>query len=465
MQNKFSDWHKVCLWAIKDCDEFLKSLYEKADTFLSQVMWNESLMSRSSSLKKAWHGFCESMNIEIKENESSIYLSMKKNEAKKYFVTKAIDNEPIEYDESLIMKKIDEMNTRNNLHCPRIKATCESMLEVQKFITENKYIDLSSLELCHSTLQFTSKFETLSFIKSCLEETEEELYFEIPTEILSKMNGKPCRTRDLENANLSLGIKKLFGTPSLLVSTSSKFSQGSIQLLGRSGSVLYELQGGGCITPIPTSSTIEQFVIVTDIFSGECKLLSSTRRNLELIGLFTIEKPEEYTIDWIECVNCKGKTVLLWGGSDPLRGKITWSHFSGINVEALHATENDFFYEVPDDSHIEILDDVIKQGKQDFSKHGNILTLWTQTVDDEDYLRGRTWKEQQQLIFGNCFKIDYLLPPNIHFVWGSHLQFALFYKMKDKFCCDVIENGKLKSQHYLPSDYYFHGAVLYSHSR
>jgi hypothetical protein len=465
MKDKFINWAEVCLWAVKDCTDCLQEIKTCAEKYLSTVQWHDSLMKRSGSLKHAWLGFCEERNIEINANYDSAYLGMKLPEALNYFINHAANAEgaTIKYEESYIISKIQEINSRKITNSPRILASCASMEEVSQFFASTKYIDSVSLELCHKTLESCNKFETLAYLEACYIGNEQELYFDMPSDLLSKMAGKPCKTRDLEKLALKkepFNPRKMFGTPTLLVSD----EMGSIHLISRNLGIIKTMENcGSLLTVIPTSSTLEQFVICCNAQSGECTLVSTTRKTLEVIGQCSIEKPTAENIEWMDCiVDNKNRIILYWGGLDALRGQITWNHYSGVNIDALHESAENFFYDVGDVNNEIISEQMLLENKQDFSKHGNVLTLWSQMLDNEDKEGKRIWNQVQSIVAAKRVLLHEIELPKVSiFVWGSHIQFLSFQSSGFQ----IIEHGKLKADCKLPITNCASAVVLYAHSR
>lgn len=461
MKAKFFNWKDVCVWAYKECEECNSSIRESALKCLEEVEWNQPVMIRSKTLRKAWFGFCDMWNIQSKLKDESKYLSMlHKEEISNFFVKKALESEEIvlKPNEQLIDDKITFHQNVVSTNQPILKCTQQSMLEVEDYFLASNSIDLQSLLLCHKILKHSTKFETLAFLKDVYENLTDK-YYDLPTEKLSKMNGRPCKTRDLiEIDNCKAASKKMLLSPSVIITTSDNFKEGYTKLFSKSNKLVDTIDGGGLCAVVPTNSTLEQFIITCDIYTGSCRLFTSTRKDLELLGNFDIEKPSGKNIDWIDCIVSKGKILFYWGGSDCLRGQVTWMHYSGINIEQLFSNDGDLFYDAGEDVYGSVLE-IVKEGNQDFGKHGNVLTLWTQTVEDETE-QGRKWVVKQQINIDKSI-LKYSKVKNCACVWGTHMQFLSF---GEDGIISVVEHGKLKQEFDLETKI-FSGAALYAHSK
>ena len=377
-------------------------------------------------------------------------MALNYNDCIKFFVSSALKSMDVKVDEDFVDNELNQV--LQSTKKPKLKACLDDMTQVQQYFNDNNNIDLTAVKLCHKMLQYTTKFETLAFLQSCYDKLEEELFYELPTELLSQMVGRPCKIRDLieKNSNPIIPHRKMIVSPSFVITTSNNFSNGKTILYGKSGHVLSTVSGGGLITIIPTNSTLEQFLITTDVFTGECKLFSSTRRSLSLMGQFDIQKDDE--INWMDAYLTPKKEIkLMWGGTDPLRGKVTWSHFTGLNIESL-LNDKDLFFEISseDESFLE----------QDFSKHGNLLSLWSHTEEDQN-LDGRCWKTIQTVVQNSKMELGLATEKNCVCVWGHQVQYFEFYNDKILF----KELGKIKQVQAINLNNLYSGAILYSHSR
>ena len=447
MKTKFINWKEIAFWAYKDTDHCNKNLKEIAHDCLKDVNFQQNILTRFPKLKLAWYKFCEKLNIDSTLKEDLLGFSY--DESIKFFVSCAQKSMEIDVDEGFVDQSVQ--NVLNSTKSPKLKACLDDMIQVQQYFNDNNNIDLTAVKLCHKMLKHTTKFETLAFLQSCFDEKEEELFYELPTELLSQMRGKPCKTTDLieKNASPVIPHRKMIVSPSFVITTSNTFQNGKTMLYGKSGTILSAFDGGGLITVIPTNSTLEQFLISTDVFTGECKLYSSTRRSLSLLGKFELDKNSE--IHWMDAyITPKKEIKLVWGATDPLRGKVIWSKYTGLNIQAL-LEEKELFFELSNDEEIFI--------HQDFSKHGNLLSLWIHTEEDEN-VEGRCWKTTCTIIQNTNIKIEDILSDCVC-VWGNQVQYFEFYKDKIIF----KELGKIKQTQSLQIDNLFCGAVLYSHSR
>lgn len=308
---------------------------------------------------------------------------------------------------------------------PRFSCTLKSLGDVEEhFNTSEMYIDKPTLALYQSMLGAHSKTQVLAFLLAVHNGTSGEKFHEIPTQLISKMQGRACKTRDLED--LSLQKEKPLRqfnshSLSLLLCTREK-----IQLLVKGEEVeSVNVSNTALITPVPTSSSLEQFA-VSCTNNGHCKILSTTRKNLKVVGEFQIDTPKGELIHWMDILSVGNKTIMYWGGNDALRGKILWSYHTGIDFEALENSDKDLFYELDSASELyyENIEKRFKQMKadaQDYSIHGNVLTLWSQCIEAE-YSGKRKWNEVQSIVMGTRV-LSKLQDEKLVFAWGSPQQY------------------------------------------
>jgi hypothetical protein len=313
-------------------------------------------------------------------------------------------------EEEFVLDSINECRSRNQVR-PKIPSCANAMNDVDLHFKKMGVVDVATLDLYQSILK-VSKTELLAFLLSCAEGNVEEVFVEMPTSMISEMKGKPCRTRDLEvMPPQTLAVKQFSKTPSVLISDKEK-----VRLYVR-GSEVAAINGTGFLVPIPTSSTLEQLVLVVSTL-GECKLISTTRQNIEIIGEFSIDVEEK--LDWVDIITTKNHVILYWGGTDPLRGQNTWNFYSGINLKSLNSLKEELFYDVP--NAVSISDSILEsaQKQHDFTTHGNLLTLWTRHFDSEhDGIR--YWESNQMAVFGS-FYLSAPIKLAVD-VWGSPQQF------------------------------------------
>jgi hypothetical protein len=333
-------------------------------------------------------------------------------------------------------KKVDQ---------PRLSSLTNAMIDVDTHFRKTNVIDIPTLDL-YQTLLRTTRTELLAFLASCAKGDVEEKFVEMPTELISQMRGRPCRTRDLEILPIVPMANKPFSKiPSILtcdIQTTNLYVRGE---------KVASIQASGFLVPIPTSSTLEQLVIIAAP-NGDCKLISTTRKNMEIVGEFSIDVEDK--LDWIDIISTKNNIILYWGGTDPLRGQSTWNYYSGINLKKL--TKDDLFYDVPDA--IAILESTTETAKKqhDFTTHGNLLTLWTRHVESETDGK-RQWKSNQLAVLGAAYSstpIESALE-----LWGSPQQFISLHHCSIKsWVC-----GEFRSSFTIDSA--DHACVLYAHSR
>jgi hypothetical protein len=321
---------------------------------------------------------------------------------------------------------------------PRLSCLSSTLDEVEKHFHSTDKIDKPTLNLYQSILKASNKIEVLAFLLSCAQNTCSEKFHEIPTKLISKMVGRACKTRDLTkfiHSNIHQFKKRTIYSKSLI----TLVGWGDcVRLMGKSGDEIEKLDLKNfeihLITPIPTESALEQFVIVSNK-SGKCIILSTTRKSLRFVGEFFLDVPENEEIQWIDIINSPnfhGKCFICWGSNDCLRGKINWNFYAGLNLNAMESKSSldSIFFDASSDNVIELISNVYKlassnQLEDDFTWHGNLLTLWTQYKDSEDDGITRRWKPEQcitlssSLIYSNT-KND--IP--LEFCWGTPNQYV-----------------------------------------
>lgn len=346
---------------------------------------------------------------------------------------------------------IDKCLTKSSSKEPRIASCSNAMADVESHFRKSEKIDVPILSLYQSLLKIHKRTEVLAFLQSCCQGNVDEEFYEMPTPLISHMVGRPCRTRDIEVfSNLPLPSRPFsHKTPTLLIADAL-----NTRLIVRGNEVASIRSNGGFLAPIPTSSTLEQLVVQCDV-KGVCKLLSTTRKNIELVGEFQLDVPENETIDWMDALVHKGHAILYWGGTDPLRGQVTWNYFSGICVDAIADDDKELFYDVDGAA---LVPDHMQALKQlDFTVHGNLMTLWTQHEDTEN--NGiREWSTHQLAVMGS-FKSPASFE-GAKAIWGAPQQFLTLHEHSAK----VWVCGELRNSFDVSSNCK-HACVLYAHAR
>jgi hypothetical protein len=317
------------------------------------------------------------------------------------------------YDEAI--KWIKNENKQDKISYPRLSTPVSTLKQVEDHFLEKRKLDLKTLNL-YENLCSVSKYEILLFLCSCEDKTTEEKYYEVPLELISSMNGRPCRTRDFELFESHEPESFFAKTPTVLISTEND------TLLYVRGLLMSKVEGlTGFISPLPSSGTLEQYAIICKT-NGWCSLVSTTRKSVIVQSEFQLDVPEDETIDWIDAIRYKDSTILFWGGTDSLRGQITWSFSTGIDTKLLSRESNLVFHEIKNSD--DIYQDILKEAleEQDFSIHGNILTLWKQHKDHEQNNK-RVWNKMNSLHVGHR-ELHYLNSANCIDVWGTPQQFV-----------------------------------------
>jgi hypothetical protein len=329
--------------------------------------------------------------------------------------------------------------------CPRISATLSSLSQVETHFRNESEITEITLNLYHNMLKCT-KPEVIAFLRSVHENTSDELFFDMPSELISSMKGKPCRSRDHEKLKHLVVPSQLFSKyPTLLVSNTCETA------LFIKGKLIQKINKGGLLCVLPTDNLLEQFVILCN--NDQCSLLSVTRHGIIETCEFDLPINENSKIEWIDAVRFNDHILLFWGGIDALRGQPSWSYSTAIDPFKL----TDLFYEL--DYADKIANKIFSECayNQDYTKHGNVLTLWKRYEESEEK-NHRKWVLLLS-IQSTTEKIADCLPDTMN-VWGSPQQYVVVSKNKiSTYLCGVKQNE---------FDLHFdvHNlCVLYSHSR
>ena len=344
---------------------------------------------------------------------------------------------------------------------PKLSTHISVLKQVEDHFLQHQKIDIKTLSLYHSLLK-TSKSEVLAFLNACLSNETEQLYYEMPLELISQIHGRPCRIRDFEEGTIAhTPLNNFSRVPTMLV-CDHEFTRLYVR-----GVEVGKIDVTGLIAAVPTSSTLEQHAVICKQ-NGVCTLVSTTRKSVVIVAEFKLDVPENEIISWIDIVTVDSKTVLFWGGCDPLRGQATWSFSSGLSISDLMDSENEAFFDFQDCEKLYegILD--LATREQDFSKHGNVLTLWTRYIDEE-VANQRVWVKQSSLHhrsrvfrsagYEDCTKTDLVS------VWGTPQQYVAIdceglmthWIVEGK---NIIERSRLKTPHRPVSM-----CLLYAHSR
>jgi len=331
---------------------------------------------------------------------------------------------------TLVQDAINEIHEEKIVQ-PRLNSQISILQEVEKhFLNLKSKPDLSTVSLYATALQCSDRLRVMAFLYACSTETTESLYYSIPTDIFSVMKGKPCKTRDFEpwQQKKVKGIR-LQGRPALFTHFDNTVN------LVINGVIKQSIVGieAKCMAPIPTNSVLEQFVIVCSE-KGDCRIFSTTRKNIMDLGTFQLDVPEHEKLDWINVRNYKDKTIVQWGGTDSLRGSVSWQFFCGLDVGKI-GTKEDFFYQISDDE-VEACDAQIakkcKEGSVDYETYGNELTAWINVIDSEQSGK-RIWIPKCRIVMNNYLISETASP----LVWG----FPNLYYEIDKSKVKIMESG------------------------
>jgi hypothetical protein len=345
-------------------------------------------------------------------------------------------------DDSSVLQQIEKYLSddffENNVS-PRLYSLTNTLDQVEKHFhsTTNK-IDKPTLELYRFILKAETIVEALAFLWCCAKNTVSEKFHEIPTKLISQMVGRACKTRDLSKFTFSTSNhfkKQTLYSKSLITLIGW---ENCVCLMGKNGDEIEKINLKDdfkihLITPIPTESALEQFVIISSKV-GQCIILSTTRKSLRYVGEFSLDVPSNEEIQWIDIINSPnyyGKCFICWGSNDCFRGKINWNFYAGLNLNAMESksTIDSIFFDASSENVIELISNVYKLAmanelEDDFTWHGNLLTLWTQYKDSEDTGIVRIWKPEQCITIGSS-SVNVLNSNGIplEFCWGTPNQY------------------------------------------
>lgn len=342
-------------------------------------------------------------------------------------------NEDVQIQEEDIIKRINEINADTSLNQlkPKLSSPLSTLQDIESHFLSCE-LDLHTIKVYALALKIP-KLNLAAFLLSVLEGSAETKYYSIPSSSFSKMYGRPCKTRDLIHLECNhQPFRKLCKYPSLLLSCDRGIV---LYVAGKPVQCLENLQG--MVIAIPTSSALEQFALVCDLSNGKTTLLSTTRMNIQVLGNFDLDKPEDEEIGWVDVIPWyNNEMILCWGGTDALRGQTTWQYFSGMNIPEIDDL-NEFFVEtnVTDEAYASLKKDCF-EGMSDFLRHGSMLTSWVQLIDTEEDGK-RVWKPKTTIAMDQwCIKET----DEDCKVWGSPCQYLSICGNE----CRLWESGKKK---------------------
>jgi hypothetical protein len=379
--DKFEDWEKVLEWGVQ-----INAFKEK----LNDIPWNKSPLARHSKYVEVLKTLELGWNV---KREFPVYDSLEECLA-----------------ETIVAGKEYSLQTLYNslTNKPKLSSTLDSLEEVQAHFETHK-CTAQYLDLYRRTLK-CEPWQVLCFLLGIHLGASSE-FTEIPSALLCKARGYPYRPNEQFDLRTSSRPAKMIAKPtSFLLCTDTE-----VHLYVKDDKVASHKCTGYPVV-IPTTSSKKQRVIMLN--GTSCRVLSITTEAITEIGEFDIEADGQ--IMFMDAFTTKksdgtDQTVLQWGGGDCIRGVVNWSYCTGLN-ESLQ------FFEVDDFNNTYRA--LSLKNKQDFSLHGNLLTLRQDSVEAEEDGK-RSWKINQLLVCEKTSVLGSSFSGHIDDVWGSPHQHLL----------------------------------------
>ena len=400
-------------WAAKDCPP-PSALVNRARECLA-FEYSENDLERYDQVVKAWTQFSGGKDLDLT-------LTYDNPELPHVFASAMMSDN--------LDNAVDAILKRDSVFSPRISSRLSTIQEVMDHFHKHKPVSLRVLSLYCSKLHVT-RAEVLALLSSNSD------FYQMPSESVSFVRGRACRIRTGEHYKHGKHGKN-WRHPTLLVSTHNTLK------MYKNSKVVAECKESGLLAPFPTDNRLEQIVVCMKP-SGNACLLTTTAHSIRKIVDFDV--PSEGTIDWVDVQRDTKSHIVYWGGTDHMLGGTTWQYCLGV-------TESLDFFEV-DANHA---DNVYEAGKgpQDFTRHGNILTMHRSFQDVEDTVR--KYKGSTSILSDDRVVADYGL--TLIDAWGTPQNYAL-----------LMDNGvrvyteKDMTETLFPVDRHASLCVLYAHSR
>jgi hypothetical protein len=222
--------------------------------------------------------------------------------------------------------------------------------------------------------------------------------------------------------------------------------------LVKHGKVVASAEGGGLIAPFPTESTVEQIVMTLDASKSLASLYSTTEWSIEKLAEFSVYCPHD--VDWVDVRKVDKLHILYWGGTDHMKGGVTWSNCVGVN-EKLE------FCEVDSVKAETVAESFKVKNGQDLRVHGNMLTMLRQHEEVDDFVR--SFKSTTTIVCDS--KIVIIFKGSLDDVWGTPQQFVALQKFKDASLLRFFHNRLEVADYSLDFSDSRSICVLYAHSR
>jgi hypothetical protein len=234
---------------------------------------------------------------------------------------------------------------------------------------------------------------------------------------------------------------KTWSSPTVLVS-------GDNLSLVKNGKVVATAPGGGLVAPFPTESTVEQIVMTLDSSKSIASLYSTTESSIEKLAEFSVFCPHD--VDWVDVRKSDNNHILFWGGTDHMKGGVSWSICVGVN-EKLE------FFEVDVDKAERVADSYKVKNGQDLRVHGNMIAMLRQHEEVDDFTR--SFKSTTTIVCDS--KIVIIFKGCLDDVWGTPQQFVALQKDNLRFFHNRLEVANYLLDIQNPTSI----CVLYAHSR
>jgi hypothetical protein len=335
-------------WASNDCPA-PAHLINKAREYLG-FEYSDNDLERYDQVVNAWKAFSKDYTLKKDLDLTQVYDDVA--DLPRLFAA-AVSSHDLEKSVELVLKRYGVLN-------PRIPSRLSVIQEVLDHFHKHKPVSLRVLSLYCKKLQ-VSPAELLALLSSGSE------FYTMPSVSVSYVRGRPCRIRTGERyKNAKKG--KNWNKPSVLISS------GKLTMY-RDNKVVAECAESGLLAPFPTDNRLEQVVLCMKP-SGEACLITTTANSMRKVVDFDV--PTEGLIDWVDVRKDKSSHILYWGGTDHMLGGSTWQYCLGVDAELN-------FFEVKADHADKVYDS--QKLIQDFSLHGNILTMHRSFQDVEDQVR------------------------------------------------------------------------------
>jgi len=400
-------------WAAKDCPP-PKELVEKARECLS-FEYAQNDLERYDQVVKAWSNFSGGKDLDLTQVYDDV-LNLPN------IFAAALTSQSIS-------KSVQDILNRDNVFSPRISSKVCIINEVLEHFQKNKPVSIRVLTLYCKKLG-VSRAEVLALLSSGPD------FYSMPSEAVSFVRGRPCRVRTKEHFKISKNGKS-WKNPTVLISS------GNLLSMYRENKLVAQCTESGFIAPFPTDNKLEQVVFCVNP-TGKACLITTTANSLRKIVDF--EVPMEGPIDWVDVRKDTKCNILYWGGTDHMLGGSLWQYCLGVDDDLN-------FFEISAERADKVCE--IYAG-QDFTIHGNVLTVHRIFQDVEDEVR--KYKGSSFLLCNDGVVSDYGVP--LIDAWGTPQNYVL---LLENCMRTYTEKDMLETEVHVDRDASI--CVLYAHSR